>query len=292
MNDRWTEYLMSKHGVAWFKCDEVSGNILDSKGDFIGTPYNITRVDDEKGGKALNFNGTNSYVQFNQKVIPVGKKSIYFRIKVNNNSKAMVIMDTCDHNQNQNGIQILLLDMGVLFFRIFGDKTWDNAVAGKIIINDGIWHDIIFTYDGDKIISYVDGVLDINTSLSIVEPLSYTNNLRLGRYVGTATDVTHFNGQLDNIQIYNDVINPMLPNKYLIQDNDKIKKTTMEGLEKIGIAPATVEMFELYGTDYLPDIIGEYDREVDMVYKGNLEDMKLFGYKLVGYKDIRSLGVK
>ena len=33
---------MDKCGIAWFKMDEESGNIIDSKNGYIGTPYNLT----------------------------------------------------------------------------------------------------------------------------------------------------------------------------------------------------------------------------------------------------------
>ena len=80
--------------------------------------------------------------------------------------------------------------------------------------------------------------------------------------------------------------------KYLIQDDNKIKKPAMEGLQEIGNVPVTLEMFEQHGTEELSDIIGVVNRDFDMIYKEDLEDMKVYRYKLVGYSDISKLNVK
>lgn len=79
--------------------------------------------------------------------------------------------------------------------------------------------------------------------------------------------------------------------KYLIQDGDTVKKSAMEGLEIID-GQLNSQLFEEHGIDYLPDIIGEYDKEVDMIFKENLGNKKIYGYKLVGYTDLDRLGVK
>lgn len=80
--------------------------------------------------------------------------------------------------------------------------------------------------------------------------------------------------------------------KYLVQDGDKVKKATMDGLEEVGDGIPIKEGFESHGTDYLPDITGKYDKEVDMIYNQELGDRKLYGYKLIGYTDLAKLEVK
>lgn len=83
----------------------------------------------------------------------------------------------------------------------------------------------------------------------------------------------------------------LIPNRYLFQCNDKILKPTMNGLELVE-GTLNTQLFEEHGTEYLPNIIGQYDKEVDMVYKENLGDKKIYGYQLVGYTDLDRLGVK
>jgi len=80
--------------------------------------------------------------------------------------------------------------------------------------------------------------------------------------------------------------------KYLIQDGEKIKKATMEGLEEVKEEMPDVSDFEIHGTDDLSDIIGNFNKEVDMIYKRDLNDKKMYGYKLTGFKDINALAIK
>jgi hypothetical protein len=78
----------------------------------------------------------------------------------------------------------------------------------------------------------------------------------------------------------------IIPNKYLFQCSNNVMTPSEEGLSKIGNMPATNQMFDDYGTDDLSDIIGKVDKNFEMKYKEDLEDRKLYRYKLVGFKDI------
>src|SRR5690606_19019817 len=62
---------------------EVGNQVLDSSvNNFNGTATNVTRVAGVSGN-ALSFNGTSSRVDFNNPIIPIGAKSIRFKIKRN-----------------------------------------------------------------------------------------------------------------------------------------------------------------------------------------------------------------
>ena len=75
--------------------------------------------------------------------------------------------------------------------------------------------------------------------------------------------------------------------KYLVQDGDKIKKATMEGLEEVKEGSPNEDDFNNHGTEHLGDIIGNLDKIVSMSYMDNLGDYNVFSYKLVGYKDVK-----
>lgn len=75
------------------------------------------------------------------------------------------------------------------------------------------------------------------------------------------------------------------PKKYLFQCGSTILKPTMTGLEPVeGILNA--ELFSEHGTIYLPDIIGQYDKEVGMIPGNKLGDKTIYGYEFVGYTDL------
>ena len=77
--------------------------------------------------------------------------------------------------------------------------------------------------------------------------------------------------------------NWFIKNKYLIQDNDKIKKSLDSGLVEIGNVPVALDMFEQHGTEELSDIIGIVDKVVEMFYQEDLDEGKLYNYTIVGY---------
>lgn len=72
---------------------------------------------------------------------------------------------------------------------------------------------------------------------------------------------------------------------YLIDDGGAIKKPTMNGLETV-TGSLDRELFELHGTKELSEIIGLVNKDVDMVYQEDMGDKKIYGYKLVGYRDL------
>lgn len=78
-SEKQVQREMGKYGISWFKFDEPSGNVTDSKGDAVGVVNGATRI---KGvsGNALNFTSGDNVV-FSSKPIPLGKKSIRFKFK-------------------------------------------------------------------------------------------------------------------------------------------------------------------------------------------------------------------
>ncbi|CAK7055369.1 LamG domain-containing protein [Tissierella sp.] len=248
INNRWTECLMSKYGVAWFKMNESSGNILDSKNGFIGTPYNLIYQVEE----GINFNGTSSYIQFSDKVIPIGKKSIYFEIKTSRQGNPEIIM-TQTMGSAYNGTQINLGSNGHIYF------TLGKGVTGSPIVSvttplafDGNWHKILITWDGTTDINgvkmYIDDMVNpvATTTATSLETLNPSYSLSMGRGHDVANRY-YFQGQLKNIQIYNDVIDPIAKFN-LIRINDKYYTYKNDEFIEIEL---TKENLKLYGIDLL-----------------------------------------
>lgn len=206
----------------YFSFNETSGNVIDNKGSVIGTVSNLTRVDSVKGS-ALNFNGS-SFVQFNNKVIPTGKKSIRFKIKVSSlPSGNQVLMDNTNTTATNYGIYFILTSEGKLLINSVANvsNNWQAyfpAISSNNIV-DSQWHDILFTWDGlvgvNNVKLFVDDMIDPYTISSAIrsETVAPSFNLVLGK--PTSQSSNYFIGQLDELEIYNDVITA----------NDLFKKT-------------------------------------------------------------------
>lgn len=227
INDLITQVNMDRCGVHWFKFDEPSGDkVYDSKGNAEGTIYGgVTRVDGVDGGKALQFNGVNGYVQFNQKCIPIGKKSIKFRMKATKTSLVKIIL----HTANSGGIgdQIHISNVEGLKHLI---RTPNGVIDGIQYYNDdlyGNYHTYLFTQESigtsthAKI--YVGNINSEVVSLydNKVQSGTATYNMLIGaRFTGSTRDL-FFDGILDNLEIYNDIYQPYV-NLQLIRQGDDV----------------------------------------------------------------------
>jgi len=284
---------MNKCGVAWFKMNEESGNILDSKGGLVGTAYNLTY----QGEEGIYFNGNNSYIQFSNKVIPMGKKSIYFEIKTSQTNASIVM--TQSKGSLEYGTQIAFLsdNSGKIYLTVnrsvVGSSLF-NLITNKVIADD-LWHKILFTWDGttneNGVKLYVDNmdVPQITATSLALETTTPTNNLSIGR--GYATDNRYYyNGYLRNIQIYSDVIdpNPNIP-IYLIHDNNVIKTIKDSQIITIGEGVPTEEMFLEHGfTDVKELVTDEGSVEFEMASEGVLGEGEVFKFTIPN--SIKSVG--
>ncbi|MGE8033849.1 LamG domain-containing protein, partial [Lysinibacillus sp. NPDC093692] len=247
---------LNKYAKTFIGFDEPNGNAMDTIGGYTGTVVNSpTRVTGWNGkGNAMSFNGTNQYVEFNNKIIPIGIKSVRFKIKSNNSSLSNFEYILSNTTEVGSGLRFVLQTNGSILVSLHQDsiQTFQIATAKKIL--DGKWHDVFFTWDGsinnDAIKIYVDDmtVPDITTTAKSIESNTPTNNLIIARH--TVSSAHYFNGQIDQIEIYDRVISP-IPDKYLVQHNSDYKYH--DGADWQSTTP-TEENFIQYGMNNLDQI--------------------------------------
>lgn len=227
---------LSKYGKAFIGFDESSGNVMDSIGGYTGTLYNSPqRVTGWNGkGNAMSFNGSNQYVQFNDKVLPTGAISIRIKVKPERTSGWQLIFTTGNNSNSTNSYGLMLgispVDTDFLYFRVINngfDTTFPFTPIplGTNGANYNTWIDLCFTWDGQigsKIKIYVN-----NMTVPFAERIAmrannttHSYNLFIGRT--SATSGAFFKGQIDSFEIYNRVISP-IPDKYLVQHNTQHK---------------------------------------------------------------------
>lgn len=216
----------SNNLVANYKFEETSGSIcIDSKGVYNGT-YNGTTSVIGINGNARSFNGASDYVSFTNKIMPLGKKSIKIKFKTTSNSVDVVynIFDNSGNLSTNKGWSIFIANGKVAFYLFKGSGTY-NYIESTKNINDGQWHIVLLTWTGDLSSNgmklYVDNMLnpDSQTTASYTETLASTYNAVIGKQANSSA--CFFNGQLDEFEVYNDVIEYYDKRLYIVKQNNK-----------------------------------------------------------------------
>ncbi|AYV74490.1 LamG domain-containing protein [Bacillus sp. PK3-056] len=203
--------------IAEYNFDNDNGTtVTDSTGTFNGSAKGATLVDGWNG-KARSFNGTNNYLEFNKKVIPVGEKSIKFMFKRDGIPKREfeVLLSNVSQGTEQYGFQVGITNREGGYLYVDGTSNgWGKLFSRlKTTSSDNIfdnkWHEILFSWDGKIGIGnarlYVDNKL-VASSDSIAEE---KNNQTYNLFIGVTPSLKHyFKGDLDQIEIYDKVINP------------------------------------------------------------------------------------
>jgi len=186
--------------VGYWTMNEGSGvSVADSSGnENTGTITGANWTENGKLGSALSFNSTSDWVRVNSAVVlnNTTAMSVTAWIKSNTISEHQTIV-------SRNGPFFLRLSGGKLRVGIY-TGTW-RFVNGIKSLESNTWYHIVLTYDGLRMKSYINGVLD-------------TDNEKTGgltafqhMYFGYPTPVGEqflFNGVIDEIQIFNRALAP------------------------------------------------------------------------------------
>jgi hypothetical protein len=80
--------------------------------------------------------------------------------------------------------------------------------TGKTIIPYKTWHNYIYVYDGTSMKTYLDGILETQTAATGLIS-NNTSDLFIGKYIynGGKTHHFYYNGSMDDVRIYNRVLN-------------------------------------------------------------------------------------
>ncbi|OXS74274.1 hypothetical protein B1B04_09105 [Lysinibacillus sp. KCTC 33748] len=215
-----TEQLMAYYGVAWFDFDEASGNVGDKLGNgYTGTVTSATRVGGWNGeGNSMSFNGSNSMVSFDNKILPLGEKTIGFKFKSTNYiATTQSIMETytsASNNGTGYGIKLVSGVISVQFYTATNPLVTSMSISTPSNINlcDGKWHSIVFSWTGkveDIAKLYLDDELvSISKSDKAEDSTNYSsNNLNIGAMKYTSYRYW-YNGRIDDLQIYNKTLSP------------------------------------------------------------------------------------
>ena len=164
------------------------------------------------GSSVFSFDGTTSAIidlrNTLQCVQGNNPRSISFMIQTTVTSTAYMLSTGSQVASKLFGICINSVGKGALIIDI--NNIWYGN--GKVI-NDGLWHTVLVTYDGTALSIYVDGRLDSTTtywsggsSASITSTLNTIGNS--GNYLGSSIDgfFGKWSGKLKNVIFFDYVI--------------------------------------------------------------------------------------
>ena len=189
--------------------DYVDGNIIkDVSGNgYDGTMNNLKFVDDPDLGKCAYFNGTNANVQFSDKIIPIGKKSIKVNVKKTTRENGYLLITFFDGN-NEVGCNFHCTSNGMRMTLETKPKSLELDMISSKLCDNTKGNILLYTWDGTKKADtakmYAGNLkepLSIGTS-KFEEKDRSTRNLSIGKIGDWGT----FEGYIQSIEIYNEVL--------------------------------------------------------------------------------------
>jgi hypothetical protein len=195
--------------------DESSGTIAyDNSGSYDGTLYNSPTWTTGYYGNCLNFDGVNDYVQSGRSVSYDMTLAAWIK------TSSTAIGPQGNPTQWWDGECIIDADVGG-FQNDFGSSdnrgkftfgtgragVGETSVQSTSLINDGNWHHVLATRKGNtgEMKVYVDGVLQA-TGSGYSGYLTSPTSIRIGQMLSSTGSGTAFQGQIDDVRIYDRVL--------------------------------------------------------------------------------------
>jgi hypothetical protein len=205
--------------IAAYSFEEADGStsILDAVsvgGNANGTLVGGTRLASGFSGRAIQLDGSNSYVDLGKpgKLNVAGQFTVSAWVKPNpQTGKADVAIQDWDGVNTPWYLRVEdanTVVFGSYHYRYFGAPA--NEARGQIpyTLTDGQWHHLAGTYDGEQFVVYVDGV-KIASQADAYGVSRGTQPVNLGRnsnYGGGSRD--YLNGALDEVKFFNTGLSP------------------------------------------------------------------------------------
>lgn len=205
--------------------NDKESNIIDT-GSMAGTNQvydgiaNGTMVKSENGQKFRNFNGKSDKVIFKNNLIPLGDKSFKFKVRTTQTSQGTIFTNINNINGADNRQFSVYIQNGKILFRMANSKNQYTDLLSKKIINDNNWHSILITYDINNLNLklFIDNFNIPDSEMSIQKDCedSYYNQSTFGFFFDESSYCRYFEGDLDDIEIYNDVLQCDGKNKTIV----------------------------------------------------------------------------
>lgn len=207
--------------IAAYAFDTLFGTTVFNRfgSAYNGTKNGTTLVSGATSGtKALSFNGTTDYVSFATPVIPLGAKTIRFKMKHNGNPPAItgneyfILGNSWDNTKY--GMTINVNTSGKIVVALFNGTGVNFTLTSNTAVCDNAWHDVMFTWDGTTTSSnvklYIDNLSspDVTGTATGLESVQSLLNFYIGTQPGNVTisETRRYRGIIDQLEIYESVV--------------------------------------------------------------------------------------
>lgn len=154
---------------------------------------------------ALSFNGSTAFVLLKSGTILSGSTnaSVSFWIK----TSSVIDTNTFYCERAASGMDLWRIELnigsGTVRFTFRDDAGTLSQIQGTTVVNNGKWHHILLTKAGTAVKTYIDGRLDLNSSVTGTD--AFTNS-GIQTFAGKDTlgsANSFYNGLMDELRIYN-----------------------------------------------------------------------------------------
>ncbi|QGA80302.1 LamG domain-containing protein [Candidatus Nanohalobium constans] len=185
-------------GISRYK---LNGSVNDSWGENDGTDSTSTGFVDGVYDQAKEFDGSDDQVELPQNAFDSGDGSVTISkwIKTETTGTNVVplsIEGVWVHRVNRDG-------NGKFSVTYTGSSA--DIISSQTTVNDGNWHHVVSTSDGSTTSIYVDGILENQQS----QTQNTVSDLSAASTIGSNTGNAHYKGYVDDVRIYNQVLNPI-----------------------------------------------------------------------------------
>ena len=182
----------------WLMNDDLATTaVLDTTGvnDGVMNVNTDTKSVEGKINKALDFDGTDDYVDCGANVIPTGDFTLSAWVYLNNLTSYQAILG--QYQSGESGRLHFLIEQtsGKIFLQLTSTETSDSGITASE------WHHIVVTRSGSTVRFYIDGVADGTATLS--DNVLQAVNTKIG-----ISGVNKMDGKIDDVRIYDTAISP------------------------------------------------------------------------------------
>ncbi len=226
--------VVSRNGLVahWTFDDATSTKATDFSGNNnVGTLTNMDPTTDwvaGKRGKALDFDGINDYVTAGgQSSLGVSDQaysiSAWAKISSNENNGNIIVVSATDGGGGWC-VPMLVVDNG--FFKAISYNGSFFTVQPSTAAEKQLWYHLTTTWDATNGLRlFVNGILASSTAQGTYSASGGTNIIQLGLDTNCGGDTGYFEGQIDDVRVYNRALSVTEVNSLYRENATKINSS-------------------------------------------------------------------